>query len=167
MDLGEHMLTIGNLALRARTSTDTIRFYERMGLVKADRRTDTGYRLYTADTLHRLAFIKHAQRCGLALAEVKALLDATDCGADEERIEEACELARTKKQAIEDTLVTLHAMSGALSTLLSWRTNSAASWSSDECPLLDAFASAMAQHRGDATATAKAPDESPLQRRAM
>ena len=154
------MLTIGSLALRARTSTDTIRFYERMGLLKPATRTDAGYRLYTADTLRRLAFIKHAQRCGIALIEVKTLLDATDPDGDRARLEAACQLARMKQQVIEDTLATLHAMSDALSSLLAWRTTLSEPWPGQECPLLDAFSSAIARHRGGEAAPAKAAEGS-------
>ena len=68
------MYTIGRLARRAKVNPDSIRFYERQGLLSPETKTDAGYRLYTDDAVRRIAFIKHAQRCGFSLAEIGELL---------------------------------------------------------------------------------------------
>lgn len=141
-----HIFTIGSLAARARMSTDSIRFYERGGLISPAARTAARYRLYTQDALRRLSFIKHAQRCGMSLAEIKALLDITDGDRDKVRVDAACQLARTKAAEIALTIAALHAMSDALSCLLSWYSNDAESAAHQECALLRAFESAMAKH---------------------
>ena len=60
------MLTIGKLAKQARVTTDTIRFYERIALIEATSKTSSGYRLYTEESVKRLRFIRHAQRCGFS-----------------------------------------------------------------------------------------------------
>ena len=68
------MFTIGKLADFSDTTTDTIRFYEREGLLKPAGRNDSRYRLYDHDAVTRLRFIRHAQACGFTLAEVRDLL---------------------------------------------------------------------------------------------
>ncbi len=69
-----HGLRIGELAERAGTSTDTIRYYERMGLLQSPERTASGYRLYTDADLGRLLFIRRAKRLGFSLGDIKGLV---------------------------------------------------------------------------------------------
>ena len=69
------MLTIGKVAESADVTTDSLRFYEREGLIRPAKKTDSGYRLYTQEAIRRIAFIKHAQQCGFSLAEIRELLD--------------------------------------------------------------------------------------------
>lgn len=142
----ETLNTIGSLARRARTSIDSIRFYERLGLIQPHARTDAGYRLYEVDALHRIAFIKCAQRCGISLAEIKVLLDGTDADSEKVQIDAACQVAREKQQELTQTIAILHAMTEALSSLLSWRTTARDSWPREACPLLPACASALGKH---------------------
>jgi MerR family Zn(II)-responsive transcriptional regulator of zntA len=68
------MYTIGQLARRARINTDSVRFYERQGLLAPAQRTRSGYRLYTDEALERIEMIKQAQRCGFSLADMRELL---------------------------------------------------------------------------------------------
>src|SRR4051794_26311382 len=68
------MYTIGRLARRAKVNADTIRFYEREGLLSPAGKTGSGYRLYGDEAARRIAFVKHAQRCGFSLADIGALL---------------------------------------------------------------------------------------------
>ena len=110
------MYTIGKLAKRAAVNTDSIRFYERQGLIAPARRTDSGYRLYTDDALRRVAVIKHAQRCGFSLSEIGALLQVRSGDGRPEN--GAYRLALEKKDEIEETIVALRAMSDALALLL-------------------------------------------------
>lgn len=74
-------LTVGQLAARAAVRTDTIRYYEREGLLPVPRRTDGEHRRYGAADLDRLLFIRGAQRLGLRLAEIRELLAVRDAGA--------------------------------------------------------------------------------------
>lgn len=69
-------LTIGGLAERAQVSRDTLRFYERKGLLPAPRRSAAGYRLYSEDDAARVRFIRRAQAMGLTLEDVQDLLRA-------------------------------------------------------------------------------------------
>lgn len=68
-------LTIGKLAKACNVKIDTIRYYERVNLVKPDGRTDSGYRFYDPETIRRVKFIKNAQGLGFSLEEIKKLLD--------------------------------------------------------------------------------------------
>ncbi len=71
---GERRLTIGVLATAAGVNVQTIRFYERKGLLKPVARLSSGYRLYDTECVKRLNFIIQAKGLGFSLAEVKALL---------------------------------------------------------------------------------------------
>src|SRR2546430_17176567 len=67
-------LTIGQVATAANVSIQSIRYYERRGMVAAPRRTASGYRQYGDDAVSRLRFIKHAQVLGFSLQEIQDLL---------------------------------------------------------------------------------------------
>lgn len=67
-------LTIGRLARAASVNIQTVRYYERRGLVDAPRRTTSGYRQYPTEVVARLRFIKHAQALGFSLREIQELL---------------------------------------------------------------------------------------------
>ncbi|MCC4798826.1 zinc-responsive transcriptional regulator [Enterovibrio norvegicus] len=69
------MLQIGQLAKRAGVSGDTLRFYEKVGLLQPASRSDSGYRLYDEDAISRIHFILKAKRIGLTLEEIQELLD--------------------------------------------------------------------------------------------
>jgi len=74
-------LTIGQLARRAGVGIETVRFYERQGLLPKPPRTPSGYRQYSTDALGRLAFIGRAKALGFALREIADLL-ALDASRD-------------------------------------------------------------------------------------
>lgn len=67
-------LTIGKAALKASMSKDTVRLYEREGLIGKPKRLSNGYRVYSEDILIRLKFIKRAKTMGFTLNEIKELL---------------------------------------------------------------------------------------------
>lgn len=69
-----HILTIGKLAKKAGVSIDSIRFYERRGLIVEPTRTKSNYRVYPLEAADRLRFIKKAQRLGFTLDEIQELL---------------------------------------------------------------------------------------------
>jgi DNA-binding transcriptional MerR regulator len=73
-------LRVAELATEAGLSPDTIRYYERAGLLPPPERTPSGYRLYSATALDRLRFIQGAQRLGLRLREIRDLLAIRDTG---------------------------------------------------------------------------------------
>jgi Hg(II)-responsive transcriptional regulator len=67
-------MTIGDLARRAGVNVQTVRYYERRGLLAEPSRTPAGYRTYAEDALERLRFIRRAQELGFTLAEIEELL---------------------------------------------------------------------------------------------
>src|SRR2546422_10160215 len=67
-------LTIGDVAKQADVHSETLRYYERRGLVARPPRSVSNYRLYPEDTVRRVRFIKHAQDLGFSLKEIKELL---------------------------------------------------------------------------------------------
>lgn len=73
-------LTVSRLAERVGTSADTLRYYERIGLLPAPQRSPAGYRLYDDGAVERIRFIKQAQRFGLRLADIGELLTIRERG---------------------------------------------------------------------------------------
>jgi Cd(II)/Pb(II)-responsive transcriptional regulator len=78
-------MRIGDLATATGTAVETIRFYEREGLIPAARRADNNYRVYSAAHAERLAFIRHCRNLDMTLDEVRSLLrlrdaPSQDCG---------------------------------------------------------------------------------------
>ncbi|MFT3821432.1 MAG: Cd(II)/Pb(II)-responsive transcriptional regulator [Rubrivivax sp.] len=78
-------MRIGDLAQATGTPVETIRFYEREGLIPPPRRADNNYRMYQPAHVERLAFIRQCRNLDMALEEVRALLElrdrpAEDCG---------------------------------------------------------------------------------------
>jgi DNA-binding transcriptional MerR regulator len=74
-------LTVGQLASCTGVRADTIRYYEREGLLPVPRRTEGEHRRYGRADVDRLLFIRGAQRLGLRLAEIRELLTVRDTGA--------------------------------------------------------------------------------------
>jgi DNA-binding transcriptional MerR regulator len=66
---------IGDLAAAAGVTVDTLRYYEREGLLPPVDRTAGGFRCYSEDTAHRLEFIKQARELGMSLREIRQLVD--------------------------------------------------------------------------------------------
>lgn len=73
-------LKVSDIAGRVGITPDTVRYYERLGLLPQPERTPSGYRQYDEELADRLRFIKGAQRFGLRLEEIKDLLDIQDRG---------------------------------------------------------------------------------------
>jgi MerR family copper efflux transcriptional regulator len=67
-------LTIGRLAKQAGVNLETVRFYERKGLLPRPPRSESGYRLFAEDAVQRLRFIRRAQELGFSLKEIGELL---------------------------------------------------------------------------------------------
>lgn len=105
-------LTIGKLAKQADVSIDSIRFYERKGLLEDPLRTAANYRLYSPKAAKRLRFIKKAQKLGFSLGEIEELLklshDSSASKADVKQItEEKIADIRTRIEDLSRMLVAL------------------------------------------------------------
>lgn len=134
------MLTIGKLATLADISTDTLRFYEREGLIAPSSKSAGGYRLYDEDAVVRLRFIKQARDCGFTLAEIQQLLllrnqSEACCGDVRQR-------AMEKKLQLEAKIRALTAMSKALDHLIADCANE--SHPINGCPILASLEQATA-----------------------
>jgi DNA-binding transcriptional MerR regulator len=70
--------TIGDLARETGTKVETIRYYERSGLLPPPPRTGGNYRIYGADDLARLGFVRRARDLGFSIGQVRALLGLAD-----------------------------------------------------------------------------------------
>lgn len=75
------MLTIGRLGSLTGLEPKTLRYYDRVGLVRPTGRTPAGYRVYNEDTVNRLHFIRRAKALGMALADIRRILAVRDEGA--------------------------------------------------------------------------------------
>ena len=73
-------MRIGELAERAGTSVKTIRYYDRIGVLRAGERSGSGYRLYGEDALDRYRFVRAAQAVGLRLGEIREIIALRDRG---------------------------------------------------------------------------------------
>ena len=77
---GGKQLKIGEVSRRAGVGIETLRFYEKSGLIDRPGRTESGYRLYDESVLERLSFVKKAQMLGFTLDEIKQLIDHKRAG---------------------------------------------------------------------------------------
>jgi DNA-binding transcriptional MerR regulator len=75
-------LRIGAVARRSNVSIDTVRYYERRGLLRPASRLPSGYRLYTDAAVARIQLARHLQGLGMTLDEIAELLHAHDAGGD-------------------------------------------------------------------------------------
>lgn len=135
------MLTIGKVAARAQVSTDSIRFYEREGLLNPEKKSGSGYRLYTEEAIRRLNFIKHAQQCGFSLSEIRELLELK--GHDRSCCNDVYRVAVEKMLQLESKIKALKTMSQALNQLIDICSHDAKPL--DACPILSALESSMAK----------------------
>ncbi len=108
------MLTIAKLAAAAGVNVETIRFYQRKGLIHEPPRPLGGIRRYGEHGVARIRFIKAAQRIGFTLEEIRQLLQLEDGT----RCEEARLIAEHKRADIKARLADLARIETALSTLI-------------------------------------------------
>ncbi|HYU19668.1 MAG TPA: MerR family transcriptional regulator [Chloroflexota bacterium] len=105
---------IGELAARAGTTADTVRYYEQLGLLEAATRSEGGYRLYGQVELGRLQFIRRAKQLGLTLDEIRGLLGLAEEGACRPLRKQVAELLRRKIEDSEAKLAELTAFKASL-----------------------------------------------------
>lgn len=137
------MLTIGKVAEKAQVTADSIRFYEREGLIKPAGKSQSGYRLYTDEAIRRIGFIKHAQQCGFSLGEIRELLELRS--ADSACCDDIYRVAVEKKLQLEAKLKALDAMSQALTGLIEICSHDRKSL--EECPILGALEAGLARQQ--------------------
>jgi Hg(II)-responsive transcriptional regulator len=127
-------LTIGEVAEQANVHMETLRYYERRGLVARPPRSASNYRRYPEDAVRRVRFIKRAQELGFSLNDIKELLSLRadpEAGCAEVR---AC--AEAKIKDIDAKIGALTAMKYALSTLVA---ECSGEGPLSDCPILESL----------------------------
>jgi MerR family mercuric resistance operon transcriptional regulator len=79
--IGLQLITIGEMSRRTGVNIETVRYYERVGVMPKPRRTEGGHRAYDGDQLKRLHFVRRSRELGFSLDEVRAMLRLVDDGA--------------------------------------------------------------------------------------
>jgi DNA-binding transcriptional MerR regulator len=101
-------MRIGEIAKQAGVTVDTVRFYERVGVLPAPERTESGYRDYVPETIERILFTRELQAIGFTLADAVDALAAHDTG------DATCESERWRLDAalarVDAKLAELHAL---------------------------------------------------------
>jgi MerR family copper efflux transcriptional regulator len=135
-------MTIGKLAKQANVGVDTIRYYERQGLLPRVQRAQSGYRLYSQDDADRLSFIRRAKSLGFSLEDIRELLRldvATGDRADVKR------LSKQRLASIELKIRELTAIRDALAALV---TDCSGRGSINGCPIIEGvLAQSLHPHR--------------------
>ena len=126
--------SIGQVAKQSGISVETIRYYEKKGLLKEPKRKESGYRQYKQEAIARLSFIQQAKELGFSLKEIGELLSIRS---DENNLcNEVKQLAQEKLGNIESKLKMLQRMRKSLKKLVDVCPGQAPL---NECPILDAL----------------------------
>lgn len=125
-----HSLTIAKLAAAGGVGVETIRYYQRKGLLDTPPR-DGGIRRYGSEDVRRLRFIRHSQAAGFTLDEIAELI-ALDAGQDRER---ARQLAQARVKALDSKIVVLKEARDSLARLA----RECSAGSTGPCPILASF----------------------------
>lgn len=127
-------LTIGRVARDAGLAIDTVRYYEREGLLQKPARTPAGYRQYASDAVARLRFIRQAKELGFTLSEIRELLALKVAPG------KSCADVRARTQAkiadVEQRIAQLARMKRALARLASACSGRGPT---SECPIIEAL----------------------------
>lgn len=108
----------GQLAKMANVNIETLRYYEKNGLIPPPARSDSGYRLYPEEVLGRLVFIKNAKACGFTIKEIRKALDKSgQGGAGAIRMEDFIAIIDRKTEDLDRELAALQETKAALVSL--------------------------------------------------
>jgi MerR family mercuric resistance operon transcriptional regulator len=128
-------LTIGELASQAQVNIETLRYYERRGLLPAPPRSESNYRLYPDETVKVVRFIKRSQELGFSLREIEELLSLRTVS--EAQCADVRRLAEAKIDDIDCKISALQGIRAALMELLAGCLKEAPI---QECPIIEAIA---------------------------
>jgi Hg(II)-responsive transcriptional regulator len=134
----------GEVAAQAGVNVETLRYYERRGLLPAPARRDSGYRQYGPDAVRLVRFVKRAQELGFSLAEVESLLELA--GGGPENCDAARRLAQRRVAELDRRIADLRAMRDSLDRLLATCSLPRAE---RECPLLQSIEHAASAEGAD------------------
>ncbi len=131
----EVFLTIGQVSKLAGVNRETLRYYEREGIIEQPERKDSGYRIYPPSIVKRIRFIKRAQGLGFSLKEINELM-ALRNDAEDATCRDVKQYAQDKVKTIEKKLADLKRMRARLVELIAVCNEEN---SISACPILDAF----------------------------
>ncbi len=126
------MYAIGETAEKSGVKTETIRFYERSGIVPSPKRSSNGQRIYQEEDISRLSFIRRCRDHGFSLPQAKEMLEL----ASNETIpcEEVRAIAKSNLDDINQKIIELQTISAILSSLVIECENSVG-----DCPIVDSM----------------------------
>lgn len=110
------VLTRGQLAKKAGVNPETVRYYEKIGLLSKPLRTESGYRLFSEEDVKRIKFIKRAKELGFTLKEIKELLQLRF--ETEGECKEVREIAEVKLKDVEKKIEDLEKIKNILEDLI-------------------------------------------------
>ena len=122
-------LTIGKLAKQSNVTIETIRYYQRRGLLVEPIKPTTGYRLYPSEYIFRIQFIKRAQLCSFSLKEISELLSL-----DSGHCSDVQKIAEKKRQQIDEQIKNLMTLRDFLDGLVQGCEKNP---STEHCSLID------------------------------
>jgi Hg(II)-responsive transcriptional regulator len=135
-------LTIGELAKQSNVHVQTLRYYERRGLISTPPRTVSNYRVYSSENLRRVKFIKRAQALGFSLEEIKKLLALR--AAPRAKCADVRNYALHKIQDIHERIRSLKLMHRSLQKLLR---ECSGDLPATECPILESLEAEKSRHQ--------------------
>jgi Cu(I)-responsive transcriptional regulator len=138
----EPTFTIGGLARETATKAETIRYYERINLLPAPDRTSGNYRVYRAEHLARLSFIRRARDLGFSIEQIREILTLAD---DRDRSCAGVDaIARQHLAEVERKISDLNAMRHELSTVIARCANNVIA----DCRIIEALSPAATKSGG-------------------
>ncbi len=133
-------MRIGELAESTGTPVETIRFYEREGLIPAAQRADNNYRMYTAAHAQRLAFIRHCRNLDMTLDEIRTLLRLRDAP-----LQDCGEVSALLDEHIGHVTHRIHELRTLRKDLQALRARCAAPHAIEQCGILNELVTVAAQ----------------------
>lgn len=134
MKQDENRKSIGTLSKESGIAIETIRYYERIGVLAPVARKTSGYRVYDNESYKVLRFLKHAQELGFSLAEIKDLLRLR--ANKQSRCEDVQGKAEKHLRDVEDKIKKLQSIQAVLSKLIR---QCRSKKTSESCPILECF----------------------------
>ena len=137
-------LKSGALAKKAHVNPETLRYYEREGLLPEPQRSDAGYRLYSDEDVRRVRFIKRAQELGFSLKEVKDLL-ALKVDASQS----ASEVKKLAEQKVQDIEAKIHHLQSMKRILHELADTCSGQGPVEQCPILNCLDACSSEKGGE------------------
>lgn len=134
MDTNLEKMTIGDLSKLSGVAIETIRYYEQVGILNPVSRSASGYRIFNSDSLKTLHFLKHAQKLGFSLSDIKELLKLkadkkSNCGIVKRKAKQHLKMVNDR---IEKLLFIKNILGNLVEQCNDGKTDS-------RCPILDCF----------------------------